>query len=353
MLTLRSYLQASNPTEFKLHIVRGVDSRTIANAKIYNATYVEAKSAVVCAVFLCIGTGVCLWYKLRTQPSPATFPLVLACILMDIGFTTAALYPYPLYTSGLLFFLPMAVQGGIAAVCSMVIFPESVGHSFQSKMPGVLGPLQTALQSVESLFADAVAFDSQLSPTSADERLDIWAEKSQAVRVKLSQSLAGIPPLRAQQRYLKVDFSYGRLCGNDLRDIFDRLAILQTRSGGMAFFFDVIATNARHLHLDSSAFSVRHTAQSRPNSRPASLRELDRDGEDSGDEVNTHEDPALRRFHMPGFFHRRSGSPHGLPGHRSSHVSLLDHLRKIQQPVGVYESVRYMDVERAFSKYAQ
>lgn len=270
---------------------------------------------------------------------------------MDIGFTTAALFPYPLYTSGLLFFLPMAVQGGIAAVCSLLIFPESVGHSFQGKMSGVLGPLHNALDSIVLLFTDAVEYNAQLSPMDSSQRLEMWAEKSQEVRSKLLQSLAGIPPLRAQQRYLHVDLSYARLSGSDLRDIFDYLAILQTRSGGMAFFFDVIAMNARHLHLDSSAYSVHDPSHSRPPSRPASIRgsaETDLDPGNSSDLEM--EEPVTKRFHIPGFFHRRSGSPHGLASHRASHVSLLDHLRRVQQPVGVYESQRYMDVERAFSE---
>lgn len=217
-------------------------------------------------------------------------------------------------------------------------------------MTGVLGPLHTALASIVDLFTDAVEYNAQLSPMDSIQRLDMWAEKSQAVRARLLQSLAGIPSLRAQQRYLQVDISYARLSGDDLRDIFDHLAILQTRSGGMAFFFDVIAMNARHLHLDSTAYSVHDPSHSRPASRPASIRdsaEIDCP-EDSSDHET--DEPVTKRFHMPGFFHRRSGSPHGLPSHRASHVSLLDHLRRVQQPVGVYESQRYMDVERAFSE---
>ena len=288
-----------------------------------------------------------LWYKLRTQPSPATFPLVLSCILMDIGLTTAALYPYPLYTSGLLFFLPMAVQGGIATVCSLVIFPESVGHSFQSKLVGVIQPLESAMQSIESLFRDTGGIHSPSAP--AHHRLEQWAGRSKAIRIELLQSLGGVPPLRAQQRYLSVDFSYGRLSGHDLRDLFDRIATLQTRSGGLAFFFDVIVNNTRHLHLDSSAFSVHQAAASRPNSRPASINEIAHEAID--DETDSdNEDAQTRRFHLPAIFRRRSGSPLGTASHRGSHISLLDHLRKAQQPVGVYESQRYMDIERAFSQ---
>jgi len=269
---------------------------------------------------------------------------------MDIGLTTAALYPYPLYSSALLFFLPMAVQGGIATVCSLTIFPESVGHSFQNKLNGVLAPLQSAMISIESLFDESVNANESLSPQTADDRLEDWADRATAVRVELLQSLAGVPPLRAQQRYLGVDISYGRLSGHDLRDLFDRVAVLQTRSGGLAFFFDVIVTNTRHLHLDSSAFSVHQATPSRPSSRPASLREPPIESTE-GDAESENDDTPARRFHLPNIFHRRSGSPHAVPSQRGSHVSLLDQLRKAQQPVGVYESQRYMDVERAFRKY--
>lgn len=233
----------------------------------------------------------------------------------------------------------MAVQGGIATVCSLLIFPESVSHSFQGKLVAVIDPLRQAMQSIEELFAESA------TGGDVDDRLEDWAGKSKTIRGELLQSLSGVPPLRAQQRYLSVDFSYGRLSGHDLRDMFDRIATLQTRSGGMAFFFDVIVTNARHLHLDSSAFSVHQASQSRPSSRPPSIREPTEDEADSDtDELHP------RRFHLPAFLHRRSGSPHGLHSHKGSHVSLLDNLRKAQQPVGVYESQRYMDVERAFSK---
>lgn len=44
----------------------------------------DASSSIVCAVFLCTGAAFLLWYKLKTQPSPATMALVLSCILLDV-----------------------------------------------------------------------------------------------------------------------------------------------------------------------------------------------------------------------------------------------------------------------------
>ncbi len=266
----------------------------------------------------------------------------------------------------------MAIQGGIAAVASILVFPESVGHAFQGKLGGILNPLSAAMLSIEQLFSDAGQCDAllqgstllaELDPTQcpSSEALDIWADKSKAIKTQLLQSLAGLPPLRAQQRYLSVDFSYSHLSGHDLRDLFDLLAIVQTRSGGLAFFFDVVLTSTRHSHLDSSAFSVQKVAASRPGSRTPSIREMteiDRGGVDEGEETvnpeiignghdHLHVNPVVSRmFHMPAFLHHRSGSPLG-SGHRDS---LFDFSRKTQRPVGVYESQRYMDVERVFSK---
>nr|XP_031859088.1 uncharacterized protein CI109_005438 [Kwoniella shandongensis]KAA5526160.1 hypothetical protein CI109_005438 [Kwoniella shandongensis] len=366
------YLEAMEPTTYRQRIL-------------YDATYLQAKPAIVCAVFLSAGTGAALWWKLRTQPSPATLPLVLSCILIDIGLTTAAFYPYDFYSSGLLFFLPMAVQAGIGVLASLLVFPESVGHSFQAKFPGILTPLAAAMKSIELLYREAEREEGQLqnnneflSTEPGNDRIHIdklnaWADKSKEIRAQLLKSLAGLPPLRAQQRYLSVDISYSRLSGEDLRYLFDRLAIVQARSGGMAFFFDVIVSNAKHSHLDSSAWSVRQVTESRPGSRAASIRnEVMDDPRDSIDDHLPNDDTpphdhhdhdedgaeaqerstyfSGKRLHFAAGLLKRNGSPHGLSReHRGSHISLLEHLRKTQQPVGVYESTRYMDIERAFA----
>ncbi|KIR40091.1 hypothetical protein I307_04809 [Cryptococcus deuterogattii 99/473] len=369
-----AYLKDINPAKYQQRII-------------FDGTYLQAKPAVVCSIFLSAGTGALLCWKMKTQPSPATFPFVLSCILMDVSLTTVVFFPYNFYTSGLLFFLPMAIQVGIGTLCSFFIFPESVGHSFQSKFPGILTPLASAMRSIEALFGEAEKPDngqeentddllsvrnSEYEPKFYADKLDDWAERSKKIRAQLLQSLAGLPPLRAQQRYLAVDVSYSRLSGEDLRNLFDRLAIVQARSGGMAFFFDVIVTNAKHSHLDSSAWSVHQVSQSRPGSRAASIRhEFLDEGRGSVDdsfhadgtvtpppEVDNHaESPhhdrglyfGSRKFNISGIL-RRSNSPHGFTAtQKGSHLSLLDHLRKSQQPVGVYESTRYMDIERNFA----
>lgn len=245
----------------------------------------------------------------------------------------------------------MVVATGICILASLTIFPESVGHSFRAKFPGVLIPLSKALGSVEDLFVQSQQdrLPDQLSVNGEDpivlRRLDKWAEKSKTIRMELLASLAGIPPLRTQQRYLQVDFSYSRLSGDNLRDLFDDLAVVQARSSGLAFFFDILVSNARHTHLDSSVYTVKQAMESRPSSRPASIR-----GGPPEDEHTAEHHERTYFKHLPEFIHRRS-SPAGLSSAlKGSHVSLMDHLRKSQQPVGLYESQQYMELEKAFDK---
>jgi hypothetical protein len=150
-------------------------------------------------------------------------------------------------------------------------------------------------------------------------------------------------------------------------------------------FFDVVNSNAKHTHLDSSAFSV-HTPRredtsrsgSRPTSRPSSIRGRDVadsttdlaalsdrrsgyvtprasfqaiDDDDVRPEQDMHPEKLHKKNHFQHLFHRSASSGGLRDSHQSSHVSLLESLRKIQEPVGVFESERYMDVERAQSQY--
>ena len=282
----------------------------------YEGTYLDTRSSVVLAVFLAVGTGVFLWYKIRTQPSAATFPCVLSCILMDVGCQAAALSPRPLYTSGLLFFLPMAIQGGVGILASLIIFPESVSHSFLTKFPAVFQPLSLALDHTLQLF-DQVA--------DSDDKLGFWAEHSRGIRQHLLKSLDAITPIRAQKRYLKLDISYSLISPADCHDLFDQLAAVQARSGGLAFFFDVIVTNICHKHIDSRAWTVYEA------SRPATPESV----------PGTPNVPS------------RSSSVEHLSAHplqRGSHFSFLDAIKKQTRPVGLWESHRYMDVERMFTR---
>jgi hypothetical protein len=266
--------------------------------------------------------------------------------------------PTPFYTAGLLFFLPMAVQGGISAITTLLIFPRSVSSVFLTKFGGIIDPLLQGMRSTETLFAkakDHVSPDDNDSDVRPEDRLDDWAEQSRITRTQLLQSLSGVAPLRALTKYLIVDFSYSRLSGNDLKEVFEGLVILQIRSAGLGLFYDVIVSNARHSHIDSSAFKAQNS--SRPPSRVPSVVEMTdipnttRTSIDVTPASASPSEHDSNHRHFPFFTPKKSSSALHNGHAKPSHSSLLDHLRKAQQPVGVYESQRYMDIEKVFEQY--
>lgn len=110
----------------------------------------------------------------------------------------------------------MAVQSGVSIVASLVLFPQSVSQQFQSRFGAIISPLEKALVALEELFSNPSAgvIDDDISDDDEaecrrSERLEKWAEKGTGIRTDLLHSLAGVPPLRAQQPYLFIDFSYG------------------------------------------------------------------------------------------------------------------------------------------------
>jgi hypothetical protein len=49
-----------------------------------SGVFLQAGPAIVCSVFLSVGCGILLWWKVRTGPGPAVFAVVLSCILIDV-----------------------------------------------------------------------------------------------------------------------------------------------------------------------------------------------------------------------------------------------------------------------------
>lgn len=359
------------------------------------------------------------------------------------------LYPTAFYMAPWLVFKPICFQAGISLFCSIFVFPQSVSGQFRGRFNGVLNPLLQAMGEIESLFSDAstmttfgtpdhtpkhgrhasiVSFDDD---SEMDNKIQAWADRSDEIRQVLLKSLAGMQPLNAQQRYLDIDISYGRIPGIDLKELFNVLASVQARASGFSFFFATLVKKVRRTHLDSLGFNAQRSLSmaevSRPNSRThsragsrvgsaISLKDMRRSSEvcpapdescpptpnsavfdrgetprdgygstepgtpdDSDDEHGHGSDREGRRKSRPehryheSLAHRllhslphsrprsRETSPHRDRSHsrerrrkrskdlnssiKGSALSLIDHLRKAQQPVGVYESQRYMDLE--------
>ncbi|KAI3487818.1 hypothetical protein L1887_48193 [Cichorium endivia] len=106
--------------------------------------YIEARSSIVCAVFLSIGSAVVLYIKVRFGPSPFLFATVLSCILMNICLTYAPLYPYAFYSLGQSVVVPLAVKAAVNIILSVIFFPKSVNSQFVERLIAVLDPIAAA-----------------------------------------------------------------------------------------------------------------------------------------------------------------------------------------------------------------
>jgi len=305
----------------------------------------------------------------------------------------------------------MATQLGLAVVCSIFIFPESVGSSFTRKLDGVLKPIESATDDLKKLFdgvraskghrlrldradSDPTVYGSETSSLQDEvkertklENLRSWAVMGGGIRTKFINSGAGLVPLKGQEPYLTKELSFSRYSGSDLQELFIPIQTVQLRSAGLSFFFDVLASAIQHSHLDSSAFSVSNSRAATPvSSRTPSMHEERRpskhvispladehagsapgspfgtpDGVHDSDEHEgpNHDHPSNRsaqsglrkRLHLPFDWHRSPGS-HTFSRTLSfgdkvaSHSSLMDHLRKNQAPVGIFESMKYLEMER-------
>lgn len=308
--------------------------------------------------------------------------------------------------------LPMSIQLGLAVVCSIFVFPESVGSSFTRKLDGVLKPIMSATDDLRNLFNDvkhsreqrmeldrsdsdptvygsenASFDDEQAKVDKKRENLKEWAKTGACIREKFINSGAGLGPLKGQEHYLGKELAFSRYSGTDIQELFVPIQNVQLRSAGLSFFFDVLSSAIQHTHLNSQAFNVNESRPATPtSSRPPSFHEERRSSKhavspladdhsdretstplglppheftDSDDhhltapDLSSHRSHSYslrKRLHLPDW-HRSPGT-HSFPRSLSftdktmSHTSLMDHLRKIQAPVGIFESMKYLEMER-------
>ncbi|KAJ9122481.1 hypothetical protein QFC22_001909 [Naganishia vaughanmartiniae] len=387
-----SGLKATNPEQYQRRII-------------FEGTYIQAKPAVLCAVFLAVGTAVLTLIKIKTAPSPYTFALVLSCVLMAVCFTLLHYFPYNYYDIGSLFMLPMTFQLAIAIFCSIFVFPTSVSSSFTLGLNKILKPVLHSAEDMLGLFDDMVSVKEQClskDRSSTDEELlakererkqetlKEWAKIGMDIRNTVASAASALGPLKAQESYLTREASFSRFAGKDIQELFVPAQGVQLRFGGIGIFFEIIATAIEHTHLDSAVFTASASRPPSPSlSRATSLRPGEPRGSPRRSESHTHlaeqhshigsplasqytmtsdtavsEASSRRDSHLPHsighVLHKRLHLPH-LPiswrpdredhgfthdDRNSSHTSVMDHLRKDPPAVGVYESMKYMALEQ-------
>ncbi|KAH8111149.1 hypothetical protein DFH11DRAFT_1880050 [Phellopilus nigrolimitatus] len=312
---------------------------------IFAGRYLEAWPAIICAIFLFVGTAVLLYTKARVGPGPYSIATVLSCIMMDISFTTGHLYPYTSYKTGESIAIPIAVHSAVSLVCSIFVLPETVNAQFIKRFRGVFVPLSKAMRTQPDLFATPAmsdAFDPGL------------------FFKHIAAAEAALAPLAASSRLLKKDFSWGRFGSKDFSRLHEIARRMTVRANGMAFYFKIIDPVVDK-QPGFVALSVVNTplstpAQSRAPTRPPSPTP-------SHSEVNTPSNVSIVSTTRPRNRHRQHSLHHSIyhhlhgqshsPHHRHM-LSMFGHPTSLFQEaisrstgnaVGVFESQRYLNLE--------
>ena len=273
--------------------------------------------------------------------------------------------------------LPIALHSGLAIFFSATVFPSTVSSFYISKCHGILLPLRSALQEHRRLL-QASTESPEFSPTKANELV--------------AASEAGLVPVVSAVYLLKRDVVWCRFSPGDFAKLHDYARRLVVRVSGMSAYFGVIDPT-RERFTTSPATSVPETPVTRSPgpSRSASVHETTEKGTTetphtplehsltvdssvtpapsetvSGSSLPPGSTQNARRrntrTHHPRFSEPRTQSTHHehihhRPHHRHKHIMshgpllplVLSGRSQSQPAVGLYESIRYADLEEKLS----
>ncbi|KIJ33026.1 hypothetical protein M422DRAFT_265055 [Sphaerobolus stellatus SS14] len=296
-------------------------------SQIFHGEFLEAGPCVIYAVFLFIWTSLILFLRAKIGPGPFMPATVFSCLCIDISLTIAQLYPYPNYAIGETVVLPIAVHSGLALLVSATILPETVNAQFVKRLNAVMRPLAKGINGQKGVL--------EVSPLSDDFNPEPFAEL-------VSRAELALTPLSASARLIKREISYGRLNGNDLREI--QMFGRKLTASGMSHFYRVMDTRRAKFpetplpsQAASPAMTPMHTRMGTPIGSDDSDHRSSIDQNNVRHSVQTNSATSLhRKLHLHAH-------------HNPFHTHLIkDAINQSQEhhPVGVFESQFYMNIER-------
>ena len=272
--------------------------------------------------------------------------------------------------------LPIALHAGIALFFSATVFPSTVSSFYISKCHGVLLPLRSALQEHRRLL-QASTESPGFSPTKANGLV--------------AASEAGLVPVVSAIYLLKRDVVWGRFSPGDCTKLHNYARRLVVRANGMSAYFGVIEPTRERFTTTPPSIPGTPAHRSPEPSRPASVHEVTETDAtetphapfehsvtmdssvtpapsetviDSPLQPGSVRNPRRRsvRTRHSRFPEHKSSSihhehiqhrPHHRHKHLMSHGPLLPLVlgghNQPQPAVGLYESIRYADLEEKLS----
>ncbi|EJD55665.1 hypothetical protein AURDEDRAFT_78909 [Auricularia subglabra TFB-10046 SS5] len=190
---------------------------------IITGRYLEVLPTVICGIFLFFGTAFYGYLKSRFGPGPYTIATIFAHVcIIRLSVPADSLRSFQLSR---IILIPAATHAGVSLLCSLIVFPQSINAQFIKCLAASLTPLESAIRTQPRILS--------LSPYSEEFKLDDF-------RAHLHTAEASIIPLAASARLMRRDLSYGRFNGEDLKHIHVIARQLLIRGEGMSFFFKLL-----------------------------------------------------------------------------------------------------------------
>ncbi|CBQ69669.1 conserved hypothetical protein [Sporisorium reilianum SRZ2] len=249
-------------------------------SRVIKGDYIEARSSIVCAVFLSVGSAVVLYIKIRFGPGPFLFASVFSCILMNICLTYAPLYPYAFYSLGQSVVVPLAAKAAVNIVLCLVFFPKSVNSQFVERLVAVLTPIADACGDQVKLLQTS-PLDTPSTTTgegeTAKEGFDF-----ECVKNKLSAAEGGLVPMAMSSRLLTREISFGLASGDDLKALERLTRSLIAPADGWSYYYSIKA-DIQSAHFPKTPVPSRLTTPAiTPAITPRTSFEHSRDHSDAG-----------------------------------------------------------------------
>lgn len=241
---------------------------------------------------------------------------------------------------------PLAFHAAVAIVCAILVFPETINAQFIKRFQGVFKPLAKAMRSQEVLL--------EASPLSDDF-------DPGAFNKHIAAAEAALAPLAATSRLMKKDISWGRFGSKDFSRLHELARRMAVRANGMAFYFKIIDPQLDK-QPGTPAFSRITTPSSTPvisraSSRPSSPNRDSRGESNLPSSTSITSSTRRRHRHKHHILHHSFHLPHGFHHHHHLPSSFIMHIqhpsslfheiidRSSENPVGVFESHRYLNLE--------
>ncbi|KAL5519292.1 hypothetical protein ACEPAH_975 [Sanghuangporus vaninii] len=218
--------------------------------EIFEGIFLDARSTVVYGVML--GVFSFMFGLGRAYRPRLALLVIFGQIVLDIFCTFGPLFPNTQFMIVTSFLVSSSVYFAIGIVCCVLVFPETMNHSYLVAVEALLGQLKGYGQLWEAVL--------EMSPE--DISVDPNGVIDRCAKQRIGLVLA-VQNLEQKTGLINAEFSYGRWNGSDARALEEPLRVLVAR---MTSFYSY----PKLLHKTSPRSLSRSTTNSEDTARPSS-----------------------------------------------------------------------------------